>query len=72
VITEFENMIVWKSSGASASEDVPEPMPGLDAQFDESNKRCDTSKEHLSEYLESVRQQLCQQNPKSDQSRIQR
>jgi len=55
VITEFENMIVWKSSGASASEDVPEPMPGLDPQFDETNKRCDTSKEHLNEYLDSVR-----------------
>jgi hypothetical protein len=34
IIQEFDKMIVWKQSGQSNAEDVPEPMPGLNQEFD--------------------------------------
>ena len=36
VITRFEEMIQWKQVG---SKKVPEPIKGLDAEFDEANNR---------------------------------
>jgi hypothetical protein len=39
-------MIVWKSSGGNL-EDVPEPMPGLDPEFDLANTRCNSIKDLL-------------------------
>ncbi len=55
VIEEFEKMIQWKSVG---SKKVPEPVPGLDEEFDQANARVERIKEKLETYIEKVRKEL--------------
>lgn len=45
-------MIVWKTSG---NDDVPEPTPGLNQEFDQANNLCDQTKAHLDEYLNDIK-----------------
>lgn len=40
-IKEFESMIVWKKSGGGTYDDIPEPQPGLDSEFDQVNSQCE-------------------------------
>lgn len=55
IIEEFEKMIQWKSVG---SKKVPEPVPGLDEEFDQANARVEKIKEKLEKYIEKVRKEL--------------
>jgi hypothetical protein len=41
IIVDFEKMVIWKQSG---NDDIPEPTPGLDSDFDLANSRCDQIK----------------------------
>ncbi len=55
VIEDFENMIQWKSVG---NKKVPEPVPGLDEEFDTANSQVEKIKERLEAYIEKVRKEL--------------
>lgn len=55
LIEEFEKMIQWKSVG---SKKVPEPVAGLDAEFDRASLKVEAVKKRLDSYLEKVRKQL--------------
>jgi len=58
-VSHFESRIIWKrTSGGGADEEIPEPQPGLDAQFDQANAAVDSVKEQLNEYLGEVRSQM--------------
>jgi MutS family domain IV len=48
-------MIQWKSVGTKK---VPEPVKGLDEEFDEANQRVEAIKASLESYLEKVRKDL--------------
>jgi hypothetical protein len=50
-------MIVWKSSGFGL-DDVPEPLPGLDPEFDHANTQCEKVKEQLNESLNNIKLEL--------------
>jgi hypothetical protein len=52
IIVEFEKMVIWKQSG---NDDIPEPTPGLDSDFDLANSRCDQIKQYLDDYLNDVK-----------------
>ena len=71
IIAEFDKMIVWKSSG-SGCEDVPEPMPGLDNEFDLANAGCDKIKGLLNDQLNNIKMMLMDISPKSDHTWIHR
>ena len=70
IVAEFEQMIVWKAAGEGSSEDIPEPKPGLDLDFDEANHRVNKIKEILQQYLDTVKAELMEKNPKSEHPRI--
>lgn len=55
VIDEFEEMIVWKKSGNAPDEEIPEPQPGLDEDFDRCNSAVDSIKTKLEEILAKAR-----------------
>ena len=63
-IKEFESMIVWKKSGGGCSDDIPEPQPGLDTEFDQVNSECDLEKHKIEEYLNYIKSLLVEKNPK--------
>ena len=48
-------MIQWKSVGGKK---VPEPVEGLDEEFDEANARVEKIKTKLKDYLEDVKKEL--------------
>lgn len=53
IIENFEKMIQWKKVG---SKKVPEPIKGLNEEFDIANSNVEKLKVRLAEYLEEVRQ----------------
>lgn len=59
VIEEFEKMIQWKSVG---SKKVPEPVPGLDEEFDQANAKVEKIKGRLETYIEKVRKEMKSRN----------
>lgn len=52
-------MIQWKKVGGKK---VPEPVEGLDEEFDFANDRVDNIKQKLLDYLEEVKSELKTQN----------
>ena len=48
-------MIQWKSVG---SKKVPEPIKGLDKEFDQANERVGKIKQNLEDFLAKVRKEL--------------
>ena len=48
-------MIQWKTVG---SKKIPEPIEGLDEEFDEANAKVGKIKQRLDDYLENVRKEL--------------
>jgi len=54
-IEEFEFMIVWKKVQGS-EDDIPEPKPGIDEEFDKANQDVDRIKFDLDEELDKIKQ----------------
>jgi hypothetical protein len=44
------------------SKKVPEPIPGLDEDFDQANERVEKIKEKIEKYIEGVRKELKSRN----------
>ena len=51
IFQEFNNLIQWKTVGKSK---VPEPILGIDEEFDEKNQVVDQIKEKINAYVEDV------------------
>lgn len=61
IISEFEQLIVWKTCAGSAPGqkiEIPEPQRGIDDDFDHANQVVDQVKAELDAYLEAVRAQF--------------
>ena len=56
-IAEFEKMIVWKRT-QGGEEEIPEPQPGLDENFDRQNAAVDEIKARLEAVLQKTRQRF--------------
>ena len=52
ILKEFESMIKWKST--SNGKKVPEPVLGLDEDFDLANSTVDKNKEAINQYEEDL------------------
>ncbi len=48
-------MIQWKSIGKKK---VPEPIKGLDSDFDQANERVERCKKKIEDHLEDVKKEL--------------
>jgi hypothetical protein len=49
-------MIVWKSAGGGKK--IPEPVLGLDKEFDAANQRVQDKKDAIQNYVESLAKKL--------------
>jgi hypothetical protein len=52
ILAEFGEMIVWKQARGHR---IPEPVLGLDPEFDQCNEDVNRAKADLDDYLESVK-----------------
>ena len=55
ILKEFENMIQWKAIGKKK---IPEPVRGLDEEFDKANDRVEGIKLKIDNYLNVVKKEL--------------
>ena len=57
ILKEFESMINWKNAGRGKGK-VPEPVLGLDADFDAANQKIERIKEKMQDYLEEIAEKI--------------
>ncbi len=57
LIESFEGMIVWKRT-QNGDDEIPEPQPGLDEDFDAANAAVDEVKGRLEKILQATRQRF--------------
>eukprot|EP00347_Sterkiella_histriomuscorum_P017253 403350104 len=55
ILKEFEDMITWKTIGKKK---IPEPIQGLDEEFDRANDKVERVKEKIEKHIEVVRKEL--------------
>lgn len=59
-INELDYLVVWRriSDGAGGEEDIPEPRPGLDPNFDEANEVVEDFKEIIHNYIDKTKKDI--------------